>query len=265
MYRLIALDLDDTLLTTDKQISEYNREVLRACLDKGIHVVTASGRFNESQLVFIQKIDLGLEKNYHVGDGGGTIFNRDGVKEVIGAFERSVYTEILVQTRELDVPCFVTNGKNVYYDIDDQPLCEIYGKVDGVRRPYIFRIGDLAEVDDALKFVFAYTSPEELERIYQIKAPGIATFHAGRNLMEITMQSLNKFSGLQSIASIYKVPIEEMVAIGDSENDIPMLKGAGLGMAVSNAMDSVKDNADIVGRWTNDEDGVGRLLEKYVL
>ena len=79
MVRLIDLDLDDTHLTTDKQISHKNREVLEACIDRGIRVVTASGRFNESQLVFIKKIGLGLEKEYHVGDGGGTIFNEDNI------------------------------------------------------------------------------------------------------------------------------------------------------------------------------------------
>ena len=57
MVRLIALDLDDTLLTTDKQISRKNREALKACMDRGIRVVTASGRFNESQL------DWGSKKN----------------------------------------------------------------------------------------------------------------------------------------------------------------------------------------------------------
>ena len=125
MVRLIALDLDDTLLTTDKQISHKNREVLEACIDRGIRVVTASGRFNESQLVFIKKIGLGLEKEYHVGDGGGTIFNEDKILKVMGAIDRARYLSVLSQTRELGVPCFVATSHNMFYDIPDLSLIHI--------------------------------------------------------------------------------------------------------------------------------------------
>lgn len=265
MIRLIALDLDDTLLTTDKQISEENRNTLKACLDSGIRVVTASGRFNESQLVFIKNIGLNLEKQYHVGDGGGTIFNEDEILKVMGTLDRARYLSVLEQARALAVPCFVATSQSMYYDIEDQPLCQVYGRVPGVRRPYIRQLADLETVEDALKFVFAYTSEDELERILSIRCEGTVTFHAGRNLMEITMKTLNKFAALRELADLYGIEDHEMACIGDSENDIPMLEGAGLGMAVKNAMDSVKAHADIVGEKTNDEDGVAWLLKKYVL
>ncbi|WP_195270223.1 HAD family hydrolase [Eubacterium sp. 1001713B170207_170306_E7] len=265
MVRLIALDLDDTLLTTDKRITDKNREALRACMDRGIRVVTASGRFNESQLVFIKSIGLELEKEYHVGDGGGTIFNEDEILKVMGAIDRERYLSVLSQTRELGVPCFVATSHNMFYDIPDQPLCQVYGKVPGVRRPYIERLEDLSAIEDALKFVFSYQSGEELERIRSIRCDGTITFHAGRNLMEITMKSLNKMAALRELAGLYRITAAEMVCIGDSENDLPMIEGAGLGMAVKNAMDRVKRHADVVGEKTNDEDGVAWLLEKYVL
>ncbi|MEG0379827.1 MAG: HAD family hydrolase [Eubacterium sp.] len=265
MYRLVALDLDDTLLTTDKRISEGNFKALQACLDQGIHVVTASGRFNESQLFFIKQIGLNLEKNYHVGDGGGTIFNEEHILEIIGSFSQKGYQALLQQVRESGIPCFVTNGCNVYYDIDEQPLCDVYGRIQNARRPYIFKIEDLSVVEEALKFVFAYQNDEELQKIKTFGIEGSSTFHAGRNLMEITMKNLNKFAALERISKLYGVNTNEMVCIGDSENDIPMLKNAGLGMAVSNAMECVKNSADIVGEKTNDEDGVAWLLERYVL
>lgn len=265
MYRLIALDLDDTLLTTDKQISEKNRKALADCLESGIRVVTASGRFNESQLVFIKNIDLNLEQEYHVGDGGGTIFNEDAILKVMGAFDKAPYLEVLKQARALEVPCFVATSKYMHFDIEDQPLCGVYGKVTGVRRPYIEKLDDLGSVDEALKFVFAYQTEEELKRIRAIKCEGTVTFHAGRNLMEITMKKLSKFEALKTLAKMYGITPKEMVCIGDSENDIPMIRGAGLGMAVQNAMDTVKAQADIVGEKNNDEDGVDWLIRKHVL
>ena len=265
MYKMIALDLDDTLLTTDKRVSQKNRQALKACLDAGLDVVTASGRFNESQLVFIKEIGLGLEKKAHVGDGGGTIFTEARVLETLGAFPAEVYKALIDQARALALPCFVTNGENVYYDIPDQPLCKVYGRVKNVRRPYIFELEDLKTVTSPLKLIFHYADQEELDRIYRISHPDIVTFHAARQLMEITMKSLNKFDALKRLGEIYGVTTDEMVCIGDSENDIPMVKQAGLGMVVKNALDTVKAQADVVGEKTNDEDGVAWLLERYVL
>lgn len=265
MYKMVALDLDDTLLTTDKRISKKNRQVLQTCLNEGIAVVTASGRFNESQLVFIKEIGLGLEKNAHVGDGGGTIFNEEKVIKKIGAFSQEIYRTVLEQARNLDLPCYVTNGENVFYDIPEQPLCGIYGRVKNVRRPYIFQVDDLSSIEAPLKLIFYYHDQEELDRIYRITHPEIITIQAGRQLVEITMKSLNKFEALKELGKIYGITNDEMVCIGDSENDIAMLKHAGLGMAVKNAMESLKPYADIIGEKTNDEDGVAWLLEHYVL
>ncbi|MEA5072697.1 MAG: Cof-type HAD-IIB family hydrolase [Eubacterium aggregans] len=265
MIKLLALDLDDTLLTSDKRVTEGNRQALLACLDQGIHVVTASGRFNESQLAFIRMINLGLEKNPHLGDGGGTIFNEDGILEIMGAFPRRIYAAVLKRIREIGLPCYVTNGENVYYDIAEQPLRSIYNQAKGARRDYIFPVDDLMAVENPMKFVFAFTSEEELARIQEIQQPGTINFSAGRNLREITMVDMNKLNGLKEIAKIYGVELSEIACFGDSENDIQMLEGAGLGFAVANAMENVKAAADIVGEKTNDEDGIAWLIERYIL
>lgn len=265
MVRLVALDLDDTLLTTDKRIAPEDREALKACLEKGIHVVTASGRFNKSQMGFIRKLDLGLEDKPHVGDGGGTIFDARRVIRKMGAFQPGQYEAVLSRTRALDLPCYVTNGEKVYFDIPDQPLRAIYARTQEDRRSYMLGIDDLAEVDKPLKFVFAFQNPEEREKILSIRCPGTITFSAGRNLMEITSAHLNKGSGLKALVDYYGVSMEEVAAFGDSENDIPMLREAGLGLAVANAAEKVKASADAVGEKTNDENGVAWLLEKYIL
>ncbi len=163
------------------------------------------------------------------------------------------------------MPCYVTNGANVYHDIEDQPLKEIYRLGAKARRPYIFSVDDLMAVEEPLKFVFAFENQEDYKRIKSIQIPGTLNYSAGRNLLEITMESLNKFKGLTTLAEMYGVTMDEVVCIGDSENDIPMLAGAGLGLAVGNAAQSVKAVADHVAPKTNDEDAVAWLLEKYIL
>lgn len=265
MYELLVLDLDDTLLTTDKQITETNRSALQACLARGMKVITASGRFSLSQMTFIKKIDLGIENEFNIGDGGGTIFNASGVIEKFGTFTEKAYRSVLAQARVLDIPCFVVSGDNVYYDVDGQPLQDIYQETPGTIRSYIKKIPDLGTLEAPLKFIFHMQNEADYLKVCQIDVPGTVTIKVARELIEITMMGMNKYNALAQVCALYEIPMENTVAIGDSENDIPMIKGAGLGLAMKNALDNVKAVADHVGEKTNDQNGVAQLIEHYIL
>ena len=90
----MALDLDDTLLTTDKRFTERTREVLRECMNRDIRVVTASGRFLESQLIFVKNLNLGMEHSPQIGDGGGTIFTEEKLLWRLGKMTKALPARI---------------------------------------------------------------------------------------------------------------------------------------------------------------------------
>lgn len=266
MIKLIAADLDDTLLTTDKKITDHTRAVLAECQNRGIEVVAASGRFTESILVFLKMIGLGLEKRPQLGNGGGSVFTEDRILQEMNTFDLETYGILLERTRSLGVPCVTINGENMYYDIEDQPLVDIYRHIEKQgRRPYVVKTADLMQVKNPFKLVYWYRDLAEKEKIMSLTHPDTVNFSSGRAMREITMKDLNKWNGMQALAKIYGVQPSEIACFGDSENDISMLKGAGLGCAVANAMDNVKEAADLVGEKTNDEDGVAWMIEKYIL
>ncbi len=266
MIKLVATDLDDTLLTDDKRITEGNRKAIKACLDKGIHFVTASGRFNRAQLTFIKKINLNLEKQLHIGDGGGTLFNEDKIHRTFGVMEKPIYLQLLKEVRLTGIPCMVATYENIYYDIKDQPLSAVYGSIKGGLRSYVRYIDDLCNVPNkVLKMIFFRENDKVHDTLMSLKRPGLSVFMSAKYLIEITAENLCKFNAIRALAQQLNIQQEEICCIGDSGNDVGMVRNAGLGLSVQNALPVVKAVSDAVGLKNNNEDGVAWLLEKYVL
>ena len=87
--------------------------------------------------------------------------------------------------------------------------------------------------------------------------------NSGASLVEVCNKTYSKGTAMEFLSNYYGVPLEKTLAIGDQQNDVPMLERAGLGIAVKNAQNSLKEKADVVFEYTNNEDAVGRIVEKY--
>ena len=83
--------------------------------------------------------------------------------------------------------------------------------------------------------------------------------------MEIASAHLNKLNGIKVLSDIVGIPLENIAAIGDSDNDLSMIEGVGLGMAVANASPAIKNAAMYISNSDNDHGGVAELIEEYIL
>ena len=114
--------------------------------------------------------------------------------------------------------------------------------------------------------VLAMVEPADKKRIFSAveKALGEEFYvtYSAASLVEITSKTFNKGSAVRFMADYYHVPVERTVAVGDSLNDLPMLEAAGLGLAVRNADEMLKDKA-ISFEYSNDENAIGRIIERY--
>lgn len=261
----MALDLDDTLLTTDKRFTERTREALKACMNRDIRVVTVSGRFLESQLIFVKDLNLGIEHSPQIGDGGGTIFTEEKLLWRLGRMTKAQVKAVLAQIRRYRLKAYIADGLNVYYERQDPEMKHLYAAQTTVRRRYVYPVDDLSEIKNPLRFIFYCENGMEMAKVRRIHVSGMSVYHGGRTIMEIASNGMNKFQALNFLCRHYGFLMDEVAAIGDSENDLSMIRGAGLGMAVSNAASVLKSEADVVGPWSNDEDGAAKLIEKYVL
>ncbi|MFZ5818076.1 MAG: Cof-type HAD-IIB family hydrolase [Bacillota bacterium] len=281
-YRLIALDLDGTLLGRRKEISPRTRAALAAARERGLITVIATGRTPQSARRFSRAI------------GGGPVIccNGAGVLDESGEFlvQKGIPLVPLRHVLELCrrdgvlAECYTTRGI-----VMDQPLAQAAtyfrwvrgrGSVAGAlwRLVKIWHINRMKAVPNLIRWaerpdrppvlkLMLVGAPERLARLAdQIRreTPGLEVSSSGHDNLEITAGGVSKGSALKLLGARLQVPPEAMIAVGDSENDLEMLRYAGLGVAMGNAEDRVKAAADRVTA-TCDEDGVAVLLEEVCL
>ena len=270
--RMIGVDLDGTLLNSEKQLTAYTREVLKKAIEQEVAVVVATGRpfsgvpdelkhfpgmryaltANGARILDMQKqkvvyknllsgeiaekvIDI-LKRHHAIHeffvDGVGYM-NEDGLKNVYAYFEDPHMAEYLQSTR--------ITVKDVKEKLQAMK-CEV-DKLQGIFR-------NQKDKQEAL---------EELNTL-----SGIVVTAAMDNNLEINKEGTNKGLGLLQLGKSLGISREEIMACGDGGNDVEMLKEVGFAIAMANAYDTVKTAADFV-TVSNEEDGVAKAIERFVL
>lgn len=269
---MIGLDLDGTLLTEKKEILPCTMEILIKMIQKGIHVVIASGRPVSGIPRAAQEIP-GIR--YALTSNGARI--EDLVTGEI------LYSDLISREKALKV-------LKIFMDYHTMP--EIYKDGQGYickdqiahlsefhKNPYMItyvketrkRVDDLWEVAkqctngmDKVQAMFS-DQEERLQARERIEAiPGVKPVTSLGNNIEVNKSSVNKGTGLLKLAEILGIRQEEIMAFGDSDNDLEMIKMAGLGVAMQNAIPEVKEVADYVTQ-SNEEDGIAKAIERFVL
>ena len=276
--KLVALDLDGTLFDNSSHISERNLTAIRSITDKGIHVVISTGRPFEG-IPFDQIKGTGI--NYAITANGSAIY-RLPEKECI--FSNCMRPETVapiiryLQTKDIQYDAFI--GGNRYSEEHGQDVIERLTQMPAATRSYIKASGILTE--NLADFILErdlevqkmtlnfYPLPDgsykdRVDVWNHLKAnPQVTVLSGGYQNVEFTKAGTTKAMGLRFLAEMFEIPIEETMAVGDSQNDMDIMQAAGIGVAMENATDEVKAIADFVTK-SNLEDGVGYAIEKFIL
>ena len=272
--RLIALDLDGTLLTTDKRLTEHTAEVLFRAAERGIYIVPATGRSLTGLSPKIRSLPF---VRYAITVNGAAVWDMERQELIL---RRAFSTE-----RAVELWDFISR----YHTMQDACIDgiarmapEYYNKVEefmpdeprrllvrATRKP-TENLRDLVADGNTVveKFNLFFRGEAEEER-QRAKAEleelgGLSVTSSLGNNLEINHADATKGKGLLSLASHLGLFAAELMAFGDGENDISMLQAAGLGAAMGNAPEEVKAAADLV-TLSNDEEGVAYGIERYVL
>lgn len=277
-YKMLVTDMDYTLLNKEKKISERNSEAIKKAIEKGIHMSVATGRIYTSARVYAKL--LGVSTPIIASNGAiireaafnspedteRTIFkdtlNVKAVKEMIrlsrkyGLFchfftEDTIYSEKLV-----NVSLRYTEW-NKYLGEEDQVQIKI---VDDFEKALIQ--GNVY----VLKAVIVDSDSEKMQGLrHDIEGTGIVSVSQSmKNNLEVMNKGITKGNAVKILADMYGIKREEIIAIGDNENDMSMIEYAGLGIAMGNAEESLKAVADyITGDYQ--EDGVAEAIERFIL
>ncbi|MGM7719258.1 Cof-type HAD-IIB family hydrolase [Metabacillus sp. Hm71] len=283
MKKLIAIDLDGTLLSSNIEISNENVEAIQKAQQAGHVVMICSGRAPEDikQLIDQTPLDCpvaGSNGTKVLADGkllSQISIDKEHVKKVAailnekkypfklytshGILVASTWTERMLAFLEQNQEFSKGLTPKEYKFLTEQPK-----ETDTIK---VFdEIEEVLKIEEiAIQKFFIPTISGKDELIATLKAiEGISITTSGPFNIEIMDTNGHKGNGIKVMAEYFNIPIENTVAIGDNFNDVPMLEAAGLSIAMGNADPTVKDIADVV-TLTNNEHGVAHAIETYVL
>jgi Cof subfamily protein (haloacid dehalogenase superfamily) len=260
LIKLIALDLDGTLIASDQTISKRNREAIKKCIDMGIMVSIHTGRCASSTKEILK--DLAL-KGFHASSSGATLINENlelcYMKRVSGEFARKVF----LACRELEIPYIShTSDSLIAYEIK-------YGDLNYFSENDAFfkHIPDMT-IDDIIQNTLQITlflSDDDSRNSYFKDKFGetLKLRRAGKLFVNIIDNSAGKLTGLKKVMKIAGLKREEIMAIGDTEVDLGIINFAGTGVAMGNSPEAVKIAADFVSTECK-EDGVAYAINKFI-
>ncbi|WP_047152877.1 Cof-type HAD-IIB family hydrolase [Aneurinibacillus tyrosinisolvens] len=263
MYRMIAIDLDDTLLTDDLTITPGTIKAIRQAMDAGVVVTVATGRMFPSAVPFASQLGINVPL---ITYQGALIKDIEG-KETL--YERLVSPEISRRLIELarrkNIHLQVYQDDTLYSAVDNDKIQE-YAKFAGV--PYKIE-PDLEKLSERgfIKLLH-FEDPEVLDVLAEELAQEFKEeAHITKSksyFLEVMHPEANKGKAVLFLAERLGIEPAEIIGIGDSYNDLDLLEAAGLGVAMGNAPDAIKERADYV-TLSNNEEGVRHVIEKFIL
>ncbi len=269
-YELLFLDVDGTLKQEPYQISDKNIEAILKATLAGKKISIASGRNKDMILRTVKELRLDeLGESYTVAlNGAHIIENRSGntLHTVPISLEQTRY--LFKKAYEYEITCHVYTENFVYFNYHDFQF-EWYRK-EGCDC-YLVDMEDpgLGLKEVPLKFFLLSKDREKLEAYRRAtEAMTKETLNAEFSsiyTLEFTSIHASKGLGMEYVCKLHGYPLSKAIAAGDGENDIAMLQMAGLGIAMKNALDTVKASADIITGRTCKEDGVTEIIEEYLL
>lgn len=266
MYKLIALDMDGTLLNEEKQISPANYEAIQQARENGVKVVLASGRPLVGFKRYLEELNLVSEEDYAVAFNGALVQSSEG-NEIISKTTLTVedYKFLYELSKELKVNIHALTESKVIAPKDNQ-YTRLEAEMNHISSE-IIAVEDVAEDTTIVKVMFI-DEPELIEEIME-KIPEevrnkYTIVRSAPFFLEFLDKSVNKGAGVAALAEKLNIKQEEVICIGDAGNDIHMIKYAGLGVAMGNAFPEVKKVANFITK-TNEQDGVAHIINKFIL
>ncbi|HPL98941.1 MAG TPA: Cof-type HAD-IIB family hydrolase [Bacillota bacterium] len=269
-YKMLVTDMDYTLLNKEKRVSDRNREALRRAMEKGVHMVVATGRIYTSARIYAKL--LGLDTPI-IASNGALI--KDASKTIFrGILSQDTVREMLRLCHKYGIYCHFFTENTIYSEklINVSLRYTEWNKYMGEEDQVKIRIVDDGEEiieaakSEVLKAVVFDDDDEKIQKLRDgIMETGIVSVSQSmKHNLEVMNKGVTKGNAVRILAQLYGINREEVIAIGDNENDISMIEYAGLGIAMGNAEECLKRAADhVTGDYQ--EDGVAEAIEKFIL
>lgn len=263
--KLLALDLDGTLVANLRTISPRTYQTIQHVINQGVLVTLATGREYQVTMKFAQKLNInaplicyqgGLVRNYQTHD-----------ILLAQTISSEVSRQIIKFARQHKFPMLLYTSQNAFTELPSNLMIETFAQA---KSPFLTINNLLTAVDESqlpLKFLFiqkASKSGSVYEALNDRFGNLLTITKSLETMVEATVPNTSKGAALAYLADYLNISLAQTMAIGDQDNDITMLQMAGLGVAMGNASAGAKEAADVIAPSIT-EDGAAWAMKKYIL
>ncbi len=265
MYKILALDIDGTLLNSKKEVTPAVAESIEGLQNKGIPVLIASGRPAQGIRHVASELNMQEKGGYILSFNGGKIIDCK-TQEVIYSqtIDEQYYKEVCEYAAGMDCSLLTYDGdyiitekpENKYVDVESNVVKMPVKKVDNILDELTFAVDKFLLVGEPEYMM------SQVETMAEHFKGRLNVFQSEPFFIEVVPLGIDKASSLEVLLTKLGMTKDELVACGDGRNDVTMVAYAGMGVAMENACDEVKAVADYI-TTSCDEDGVAKVIEKY--
>ncbi|KFF15949.1 Cof-type HAD-IIB family hydrolase [Flavobacterium hydatis] len=264
-YKMLVLDMDDTLLTDDHKISDINKEMLLKAQAMGVYVVLASGRPTSAMTAFAKELELDLNNSYMISFNGAVISN---VKDDEILFEQTLSKEQIHELYDYSLKNkthIITYLNNEIISETDSEFIEIEKIITGLKHHKVASFKE-AVTTAAVKCILLEEPSylKGLEDDLKAEMPHLSVAMSKPFFLEVAQNGIDKAASLKLLAAKLNINQSEIIAVGNAGNDLSMIEYAGLGVWVDNVTPELRDRADVIVA-SNNNNGVAEVVQRYIL
>ena len=270
MIRLIVCDLDETLLDRDKNVSAGNRAAICAFEASGGLFVPCTGRIYTSLERTLRQLDaLGKAGHYVISTNGALISENSGKVCCAKGVPADKVQALIAYARShgMGVEVFAEDGTLYHEAVDERELRDLPLFVDDPL-PLPEDVSFLKDIGVAKMLYERWDMPylkQFAEQMDPSLKEGLEISFSSDRYIEINAAGVNKGEGLRMLAEMLKIDMAQTMAIGDNFNDLEMIRVAGIGVAVANAPEAIREAADVVLEADHEHDAVAEAIERFAL
>lgn len=262
-YKMLVLDMDDTLLTDDHKISEENKEMLFKAQELGVYVVLASGRPTPAMTAYAK--ELKLDDSYMISYNGAVITD---LKEDKIIFEQTLSQQQIHELYDYSLKSkthIITYVDGKIVSETDSEYIEVERTITGLEHDKVPSFKNKVK-SSAIKCILLEEPSylKEVEKDLKAAMPHLSVCMSKPFFLEVAQNGIDKGASIKFLADKLNILQSEIIAVGNAGNDLTMIEYAGLGVWVDNVTPELRDKGDVIVASNNDH-GVAEVVRRFIL
>ena len=261
-YRMLVSDIDGTILGASNEITSRVKAAIKKASEKGLKIVIATGRMHSATVHITKELELDTPV---ISYQGAIIRDNHKLYKCI-SLEKPLDFEIINKLRKYGEHINVYTENDLYVEDVSERLLN-YAEVRHISYKKVHKFEDIKD-EQILKIITITNTPQKnnliKDEMYREYGDSLNVVKSTDIYCEFVNKYADKSYALKYLADYWHIPIDEVIAVGDQENDICMIKAAGFGVAMANGCEKIRQEADYICPSV-EEDGVAKLIENYML